>query len=301
MTPLCVGTSAMASMPDLYGYAVSAERAVETMLEVFDSEINFIDTSNGYGADGASELRIGEALRARGGLPPDAVLATKVDPDPVTGDFSGKRVRASVEESLTRLGLDRLQLLYFHDPERIAFEDAMAPEGAVAALVALREEGLADHLGVAGGPVGLLRRYLGTGAFEAVITHNRYTLVDRSAEPLLADAAERGVAVVNGAPYGGGMLVKGPDAQPLYGYRPASEVAKDRVRTMRRICDEHGIPPAAAALQYSTREPRIASTIVGITAPGRVAQTLELYRWPIPDEVWDQLEPLAAPEEEWLR
>jgi D-threo-aldose 1-dehydrogenase len=300
VTPLCVGTSALASMPELYGYTVSRERAVETMLEVFDSEINFIDTSNGYG-DGEAERRIGDAIRARGGLPPGVVLATKVDPDLVTGDFSGDRVRISVEESLSRMGLDRLRLLYFHDPERISFEAGMAPGGAVEALIALREEGVADHLGVAGGPVGLLRRYLATGAFEAVITHNRYTLVDRSAEPLLADAAERGIAVVNGAPYGGGMLVKGPEVQPKYGYRPASEETKERVRTMRRICEAYGIPLAAAALQFSTREKRIASTIVGITAPGRTGQSLELARWPIPDEVWDQLEPLAAPEEEWLR
>ncbi|GIH25000.1 L-fucose dehydrogenase [Acrocarpospora phusangensis] len=274
-----------------------AEQPVATMLEVFDGDITFVDTSNEYPD---SELRIGEALRARGGLPEGFVLATKVDPDPVSGDFSGDRVRASAEESLTRLGLDRLPLLYFHDPERIGFEEGMAPGGAVEALVALREEGVVDHVGVAGGPVGLLRRYVATGAFEAVITHNRYTLVDRSAEPLLAEAAERGIAVVNGAPYGGGMLVKGPDAHPDYGYRPAGEETRNRVRAMRRICEEHGVPLAAAALQFSLREPRIASTIVGITAPGRVAQTLELAGWPIPDEMWDQLEPLAAPREDWL-
>ncbi|WP_214103795.1 aldo/keto reductase [Acrocarpospora catenulata] len=297
MTPLCIGTSALASMPELYGYAVSAERAVATMLEVLDGEINFIDTSNGYGD---SERRIGEALRARGGLPAGFVLATKVDPDPVTGDFSGDRVRASVAESLDRLGLDRLQLLYFHDPERIPFEQGMAPGGAVEALVKLREEGVVEHLGVAGGPIGLLRRYLATGAFEAVITHNRYTLVDRSAEPLLADAAERGIAVVNGAPYGGGMLVKGPDEQPKYAYRTASDQTRERVRAMQEVCRAHGIPLAAAALQFSLREPRIASTIVGITTPERVAQTLELASLPIPGEVWERLEPLAAPTEEWL-
>jgi D-threo-aldose 1-dehydrogenase len=301
VTPLCIGTSPLASMPGLYGYEVDAERAVATVLAVFeDGEINFIDTSNGYGEDGQSERRIGEALRRRGGLPAGAVLATKVDPDPKTGDFSGRRVRVSVEESLERLGIDRIQLLYLHDPERIAFEDGVGPGGPVEALVALRDEGVVDHLGVAGGPIDLMRRYIATGAFEAVITHNRYSLVDRSAEPLLRDAEERGVAVVNGAPYGGGILVKGPETQPKYGYRLASDITRERVRTMRRLCEERGVPLAAAALQFSLRESRIASTIVGVSDPARVQQTLELARHPIPEELWGLLEPLAAPEEEWL-
>lgn len=107
VTPLCVGTSPL-SMPELYGYRVEPTRAVATVLADLDSRINFLDTSNGYG-DGASERRIGEAIRSRGGLPDGFVLTTKVDPDPHTGDFSGRRARISVEESLERLGLDHLE------------------------------------------------------------------------------------------------------------------------------------------------------------------------------------------------
>ncbi|GII80100.1 oxidoreductase aryl-alcohol dehydrogenase like protein [Sphaerisporangium rufum] len=300
VTPLCAGASVLGGGgQEVFGYRVDAEQAVATLLEVFDSELNFLDTSNEYG-DGESERRIGAAIRAHGGLPPGFVLATKVDPDPVTGDFSGDRVRTSVAESLERLGVTRVPLLYFHDPERIDFDQAMAPGGAVEALIALRAEGVVGHLGVAGGPVDLLRRYLGTGAFEVVITHNRFTLVDRSAGPLLDDAAARGVAVVNAAPYGGGMLVKGPDAQPRYAYRLASDATRDRVRAMAEACEAHGVPLAAAALQWSMRDERIASTIVGFSAPGRVSRTLELARWPIPDELWPALARSAAPEEDWL-
>ena len=139
------------------------------------------------------------------------MLATKVDPDPRTGDFSGDRVRASLEESMERLGVDRIALLHLHDPERITFDEGVAPGGPVEALVDLRERGLVEHLGVAGGPVGLLQRYLDTGEFEVVLSHNRYTLLDRSAEPLFRSAAERGLGVLNAAPYGGGMLVEGPE------------------------------------------------------------------------------------------
>ena len=123
VTPLCVGTSPL-SMPALYGH-VEPARAVATVLAAFDGPLNFLDTSNEYGG-GESERLVGEAVRARGGLPIGFVLETKVDPDPRTGDFSGLRVRASVEESLARLGLDHITLLHFHDPERISFEDAMA-------------------------------------------------------------------------------------------------------------------------------------------------------------------------------
>jgi D-threo-aldose 1-dehydrogenase len=298
VTRLCVGTSPLGSMPRLYGYDVETERALATMRRVFEGPLNFVDTSNGYG-DGASELRIGAALRECGGLPDGFVLATKVDPDPESGDFSGKRVRASVEESLDRLGLNRLQLLHLHDPERISFAEAMAPGGPVEAMIALRDEGVVDHLGVAGGPIDEMRRYVGSGVFEVVLTHNRYTLLDRSAGPLLDDAAARGVAVLNGAPYAGGMLVKGPKAQPKYSYRPGGSDILSRVAGMERACKSHGVPLAAAALQFSMRESRIATTVVGISAPERVEQTLALAEWPIPEVLWSELDLLVPPAESW--
>ena len=293
VTPLCIGTSALGSPPQ-YGYEVSAERAVATMCRVFEGPISFIDTSNEYGNGGDSERRIGQALAKVGGLPKDFVLGTKVDPVLGSSDFSGERVRASVAESLERLGLSRLQLVYLHDPERITFAEGIAPGGALEALVQLRKEGLVDHLGVAGASIDLLRRYLATEVFEAVISHNRYTLVDQSAEPLLSDALQRGVAFVNAAPYGGGMLVKGPDIVPKYCYEPVSAATLDRVRKMQQLCASYDVPLAAAALQFSLRESRITSTIVGISEPERVEQTLRLAEWPIPDKLWDELEPLVV-------
>ncbi|HEY0789445.1 MAG TPA: aldo/keto reductase [Chthoniobacterales bacterium] len=293
VTPLCIGTSALGNFPSQYGYEVSTERAVATLHRVFEGPINFLDTSNEYG-DGESERRIGQALREAGGLPQGFVLATKVDPIRGSSDFSGKRVRASVTESLERLGLERLQVVYLHDPEKMTFEEGTAPGGAVEALVQLRKEGLIDHLGVAGGPIDLMLQYLATGVFDTVISHNRYTLVDQSAGPLLEDASRRGIAFVNAAPYGGGMLVKGPDAVPKYCYQPVSAPTLNRVREMQRICTSYDVPLAAAALQFSLRESRITSTIVGITEPERVEQTLGLAAWPIPEQLWKQLEPLAG-------
>ncbi|MFF5289081.1 aldo/keto reductase [Paractinoplanes globisporus] len=301
VSPICVGTSPLASMPFLYGYAVTEEQAIATVDAVFDSdEINFIDTSNGYGEDGSAEKRIGLALRARGGVPAGLVLATKVDPDPRTGDFSGKRVRASVEESLERLGLDRIPVLHLHDPERISFDAATEPGGPVDALAELKREGIAEHLGVAGGPVGLMQRYLDTGVFEVVLTHNRYTLLDRSAAGLFQAAHERGIGVLNAAPYGGGMLVKGPEKQQRYAYGQRDDRIAAAAIAMREAAARAGVPLAAAALQFSLRAPFVDSTVVGVSSPSRVAETLELAATPIPDELWAELDALAPLEELWL-
>lgn len=300
VTPICWGTSPLASMAQLYGYAVEEDQAVATVRAAFDSPVNFVDTSNGYGEDGTSERRIGAAIRQAGGLPGDVVLATKVDPDPRTGDFSGDRVRASLEESLERLGVDRIALMHLHDPERISFEEGVAPGGPLEALVDLRERGLVEHLGVAGGPVGLLQQYLDTGEFEVVLSHNRYTLLDRSAEALFRAAADRGLGVLNAAPYGGGMLAKGPGVQQKYAYGARDDRVRAAAEAMEASCRRHDVPLAAAALQFSLRSGMITSTVVGVSSPQRIEQTLELAAVAIPDELWDELEQAVPPRDLWL-
>jgi len=292
VTPLCVGTSALGSFPAQYGYEVDTKTAVATILEAFTSPINFIDTSNEYGG-GESEKRIGQAIRAFGGVPDGVVIATKVDPLPGSSDFSGDRVRRSVEESLERLGLDTLPLVYLHDPEKIGFDEGIGAGGPLEALLALRDEGVIGHLGVAGGPIDLELQYLATGAFDAVITHNRFSLVDQSAAVLLDEAARRNVSIINAAPFGGGMLVKGPAAVPTYCYAPVPAVTLERVTAMERLCTDFGVPLAAAALQFSVRDERVTSTIVGMSEPRRIRQTLDLLEISIPDELWDALRPLA--------
>jgi D-threo-aldose 1-dehydrogenase len=170
----------------------------------------------------------------------------------------------------------------------------MAKEGPVETMVKLRDEGMIEHIGVAGGPIDLMLKYLSTDHFEVVISHNRYTLVDQSAEPLIEDARRRNIGFVNAAPFGGGMLVKGPDLQPRYCYAPASQATLSRVREMERLCKAHHVPLAAAALQFSLRDDRVAATIVGMSEPKRIAQTIELANCPIPDDLWNDLKRLAA-------
>jgi D-threo-aldose 1-dehydrogenase len=303
VSPICVGCAPLGNMPETFEYSVSEQRAYDTLRAVFESPLNFLDTAASYG-DGESERRIGEVLREIGGLPEGYVLATKADRDLGTGDFSGEQMRRSVERSLMLLGLDHLQLVYLHDPEylnepgREPFEYMMARGGPVEVLMGLEQEGVIEHLGIAGGPIDLMIRFVETDLFEALITHNRYTLVNRTAETLLDVAAQREVATLNAAPYGSGILAKGPDAYARYEYHEAPQEMVDRVRAMEKACQEFDVPLAAAALQFSLRDSRIVSTIVGISRPERVEQTLELATYHIPEELWERLDSLA-PSHNW--
>lgn len=289
VTPVCVGCAPLGNMPETFAYSVSEESALATIRATFASPINFVDTAASYG-DGESERRIGIVLRELGGVPAGYVLATKADRDLQTGDFSGDQMKRSVERSLRLLGVDRLEICYLHDPEHRSFEEITAPGGALDVLRRLTDEGVIKHLGVAGGPIDLMMRYVNLGCFEAVITHNRYTLLNRDAEPLLDQASRLGLAVVNAAPYGSGMLAKGPSAYPRYMYRDAPPDLVERARRLEAICARHGLPLPAVALQFSLRDPRITSTIVGMTRPERLTQTIDLARTPIPDDLWTEIE-----------
>ena len=165
----------------------------------------------------------------------------------------------------------------------------MGPGGPLEVLQSFKEQGVIGHIGMSGGPIKMLIRYIETGLFSAVETHNRYTLINRSAEPLLDLCAQMGVAVVNAAPYGSGILAKGPDAYARYAYQDAPAEIIDRTRQLAAVCQEFGVPLIAAALQFSVRDPRVTTTVVGMTKPERVQQTIDLAALPIPDELWARL------------
>ena len=292
VTNLCVGCAPLGDMPDTFAYSVPEDRALETVRASFKGPINFIDTAASYG-DGESERRIGLVIRECGGIPDGVVVATKADRDLTTGDFSGDQMRRSVERSLRLLGVDTLQLVHLHDAEHTTFENIMAKGGPLDVLQKLKAEGVIQVIGVAGGPIDQEIRYVETGAFDAVITHNRYTLLNRSAEALLAVASARGVAVLNAAPYGSGMLAKGPDAYARYAYQAASDVMVSRTREYSAIAESHGVPLAAVALQFSVRDPRVTSTIIGMTRPERIDQTVDLANLVIPGQLWRDIASVA--------
>lgn len=293
VTALSFGASGLGNMPDTYGYEVDDRRARETLEAIFAGPVNFLDTSNNYGF-GRSETRIGEALRAMGGLPKGFVLSTKLDRDMETGRFDADRVRQSVEESLTRLGLSSIPLLHLHDPEHARDLSEITREGgALDALFRLKEEGIAQAVGLAMGRIDMMEALLRDRPFDALISHNRWTLVNRSAGRMFDDAHARGIAILNAAPYAGGVLAKGSATMPRVTYQPATEDKLAPIRAVEEICARHGVPPGAVALQFSMRDPRVGSTIVGVTKPERVAQSLHWATMDIADAVWQELDGLA--------
>jgi D-threo-aldose 1-dehydrogenase len=294
--PIIAGASPLGSMPDLYGYDVSESAAVDFVLALLRSPIRAIDTSNNYG-DGTSERRIGKAIALAGGVPHDFLVITKADR--AGDDFSGARVRESFRESLERLGVQSVPLLFLHDPDAFEFGYMASAGGAVDALVQIRDEGLADAIGVATGDTRLLHRYLDLGVFDVILCHNRFTLVDRSADELFTRAVELGVGVLNAAVYGGGILAR-PGESTKYSYKPASRALLETIAAMDAVCTRSGIDLATAALQFSLRDPRIDATVVGITSERRILSLIASAGLHIPDAVWDELEQLVPPASTWL-
>jgi D-threo-aldose 1-dehydrogenase len=299
VTPLCIGGGPISNLPDVFGYDVPTERALQTVRSALASPINWIDTAAAYG-DGSVERMIGLVLGELGGVPEGYVVATKADRDLKTGDFNGPQVRRSVFASAARLGVDHLELVYLHDPHHVSFEEATAPGGALETLLALRDEHVIEAVGLAGGAVDLLSQYLDVAQFDVLLTHNRYTLLDRSAHGIIDKAKSCGTSVVNAAVFGGGILAKGVAALPKYAYQPAPPPVLDAVTAMEKCCSVRGIPLSAAALQFSTRDPRISSTVVGVSRPERIDETLALYHTPIPDELWEELAQLTPDPHYWL-
>lgn len=298
VSPICVGTAAWGVSSPEHDLAVPEDAAIATVHAALRSPLNFLDTSNNYGA-GEAERRIGVALELSG-LPDGFVLQTKLDRDPATGSFRADRMRRSLEESLDRLGLATLPLVYLHDPEHIGFDAAMAPGGPVEGLLALRDEGYVAHIGISGGPATMLGRFVETGLFDALITHNRFTLIDRTADDLLTAATDAGMGVLNAAVYGGGVLSRWPRVSDRYAYRAAPAAVLDAIDRIGAACARFGVPLIAAALQFSTRDPRIHSTICGMVEPQQLTHTLEMLDTDVPEELWQEIDALAPARDFWI-
>lgn len=286
---ICFGTSPLGDMPDTYGYSVSEGDALNTIRTIFEQQNCFIDTSRNYGM-GRSEARLGTVIRELGGLPEGCVLATKLDRDMETNRFDAARARQSMEESLDILGVDRLHILHLHDPEYSAdLSDVVGTGGALDELFKMKEEGLVDAVGLAMGNVPLMTRILTDWEFDALINHNRFTLLNRGVDSMYDDAHARGIAIFNAAPYAGGVLAKGSSVTRKITYQDATDEQLSPVRALEEVCARHGVPMGVAALQFSLRDPRITSTIIGVSKSGRVQQTLDWATMPTPSKLWDEL------------
>ena len=275
VTPIGFGTAALGGMPDTYGHDVDEDTARATVRAIFDSPVNLIDTSRNYGL-GRAEARVGAVIRERGGLPDGFVLSTKLDRDMDSGRFDGDQARRSAEESLAALGIDRFQILHLHDPEHARdLTEITRKGGALDTLFRMKEEGLVQAAGIAMGRIDILLPILRDWPFDLVLSHNRFTLVNRSAAPVIELAAERGIVFFNAAPFAGGVLAKGSATVRRITYQDADDAALAPIRAVEALCQRDGVAPGALALQFSMQQPGITSTVVGVSRPDRVAQTLD--------------------------
>lgn len=277
-----------------------AQRVIEA---AWGRGLRFFDTAPLYG-HGNAERRLGAVLA---GQPRDSyVLATKVGrllrrpalpagedahykgtpPERPVFDFSFDGVMRSFEESLGRLGLDRIDILHLHDPDA---HEAEALSGAWRALEALRAQGLVRAVGAGMNQWEMLARFAQAAPFDCFLLAGRYTLLDQSALPtLLPLCARRGVRIVAGGVYNSGLLADPrPGAKFNYDDAPPELIA--RARRLGDVCRAHGVPLKAAAMQFPAFHPAVASVLTGARSVAELDENLAMSRFPIPAGLWNEL------------
>jgi D-threo-aldose 1-dehydrogenase len=300
-----------ASAGNLYRATSDAEAAAAVQA-AWDGGIRYFDTAPHYGL-GLSESRLGGALRSR--PRPEYVLSTKVgrlledNPAPTGSDmsaggfavpdrlrrrydYSAAGVRRSLEDSLTRLGLDRVDIVYVHDPDEHV-DEAIA--GAIPELVRMREEGIIGAAGAGMNQWQAPLRMVRETDLDVVMLAGRWTLLDRSGAPLLAECAARGVSVVAAAPFNSGLLAQPwPPDDAHFNYGPAGPALLERARDLARICTEHGVDLPSVAVQFPLRHPAVVSVVTGIRTPEQARTTLARLTTPVPDDLWAEFGTLPS-------
>jgi D-threo-aldose 1-dehydrogenase len=203
-------------------------------------------------------------------------------------DFSADGIRRSLDASLERLGLDRIDIVYLHDPDDHWRE---ASGSGVTALIAMREQGVIDAIGVGMNQSAMPAEFVRHHDIDLVMLAGRYTLLDQSAlDDLLPLAASRGVRIVAAGVYNSGLLsARRPAAGAMYDYRPASLGLVDRARRLAAVCEAHGVDLPTAAIHFPLRHPAVASVVVGARTADQARINVERLATPVPDDLWAEL------------
>ncbi|MFF8573965.1 aldo/keto reductase [Streptomyces sp. NPDC015408] len=300
VTALGLGAAAIGGLYE----AVGEDEAAATVEAAWDAGIRYFDTAPHYGL-GLSERRLGAALRTR--PREDFVLSTKVgrvlEPHDGGGDdrangfavpathrrrwdFSADGVRRSLEDSLTRLGLDRVDLVLLHDPDD---HGEQAFREAYPALEELRSQGVVRAIGAGMNQSRMLTRFLTDTDVDAVLCAGRYTLLEQGAlETLLPAASAAGKSVIAGGVFNSGLLAD-PAPGATYDYAAAPSDLLDRAVRMREVTEAHGLPLRAAALRFPFGHPAVASVLVGARSAAEVVDAVAQVRGHAPGAVWDDL------------
>ena len=289
--------------------AVTDDDARAAVDAAWDGGIRFFDTAPHYGL-GLSERRLGAALGDRPRA--EYVISTKVgrlletapSAGPTAGggrdaegfdvpsglvrrfDFSADGVRRSLEASLGRLRLDRVDIALIHDPDA---HGEQALREAYPALARLRAEGVVGAIGVGMNQTGMLTRFVRETDIDVVLVAGRYTLLDQTAaDTLLPAALERGVSVIAGGVFNSGVLAAPtPDATYDYAAAPGSLIS--RALRLQEICAQAGVPLRAAAARFPLAHPAVASVLIGARNAAEVTDAITLRGLDIPPELWESL------------
>jgi D-threo-aldose 1-dehydrogenase len=294
--------------------AIEEETAMDAVSAAWEGGIRYFDTAPHYGL-GLSELRLGAALRGR---PRDEyTVSTKVGrlliPNPAPSgsdleaggfavpddylrvrDYSRDGVLRSIEASLDRLGLDRLDIVYVHDPED--HMDVAVAE-AIPALIDLREQGVVGAVGAGMNFVEPLQRFVDETDVDVLMVAGRWTLVDHSAGSLLGDCSAAGVAVVAAAPFNSGLLSRPePADDAMFDYGQAPRDVLKTSRAYARACEERGTQLPIAAIQFPLRDAAVASVVAGMRTRAQVALNISWINATIDERLWAELPPAARPD-----
>jgi D-threo-aldose 1-dehydrogenase len=283
------------------------DEADAVLAAAWDGGIRYFDTAPHYGL-GLSERRLGRFLAGRPRA--EYVVSTKAGrllrPSPGTADRldtahlyavpathervwdpSPAGVRRSLEESLERLGLDRVDLLLLHDPDEYDLGPSLAT--GIPALVALREEGLVDAVGVGSKSTGALLAGARSGALDLLMVAGRHTLLEQ-AEELLSACRAHGVGVLAAGVLNSGLLaLPRPPAGARYDYVEAPDDVLARARRLADVCAEYGVDLPTAALQFPRRSEAVRSVVLGAATADQVRENLARLRVPVPDALWERL------------
>lgn len=297
-----------ANVGNLYR-AMTDDEATAILQTAWDAGIRYFDTAPHYGL-GLSERRLGAFLRTKPRN--EFVVSTKVgrllEPNPQGAgmqdsandfdvpadmqrvwDFSATGIRRSVEDSLTRTGLDRFDILYLHDPERHDLADGL--NNALPALAAMRDEGLVSAIGVGSMTTAALLDVVNTGVLDLLMIAGRYTLADQSALAEVVPACHHhGVGIIIAAVFNSGLLTAdNPQAGARYDYGEVPAPLLHRVQQIAAICSRFGVPLATAALHYTLRDATVRSVVVGGSKPDQLRQNAARMAEIVPEELWHEL------------
>lgn len=268
------------------------ELGLRTLLAAIDGGCEFFDTAVLYNS-GLSEVMIGEALRQRPAAKDRITVTTKAGRSHLGYDFSFDAIIGSVERSLARMGLERLDIVYIHDAMGQPMDEVLSDRGALGALRHLQGQGIIKHIGTACNNPPTNLAYIKTGEFDAAVIADCWSLINHIAErEIVAEAAKHDVGLVGATPLERSLLVTGPQDDARYLNRVFSQDCLDHVSKIQRLCGRYEAPMLAVALQWCTRHPQVASVIPGARVPDEALSSLAAAELEIPEALWDELDPM---------